>query len=133
MLVLLHRIQIGIVPPCITAFFPRGTNTLFEYGFNGAVWHERQIQCQIEPGSTASFRRSLFGLVRVYNNLPANVVQVNTVSSFKWHLHNLMKTSASNNDPDWRPIANLSITYRILAKLLYRRLYHTLDYHQSED
>ena len=101
MLVLLHRTQIGTAPPCISAFFPRATNTLFEYGFNGSVRHERQIQCQIEPGSTASFCRCLFGLVRVYNNLLANVVQVNIVSFFKWHLHNLMKTSASNNDPAW--------------------------------
>ena len=101
MLGLLHRTQIGTAPSCISSFFPRAKHTLFNHNSSVAPPHNRQIQCEIEPGSTASFRQFLFGLVRVYNYLPANVVQVNTVSTFQSHLQKLMKISASNDDPSW--------------------------------
>ena len=63
--------------------------------------HDHQIQCHIEPGSNAMFRRSLFGLVCVYNNLPAYVVQADSVKKFNGSLQDLMKKSASNDGPLW--------------------------------
>ena len=101
MLGLLHRTQLGTAPPCISSFFPSAKSTLFKYDLNVVPPHNRQIQCKIEPGSLAVFRRSLFGLVRVYNNLPANIVQANTVSSFQSRLQALMKASALNDVPSW--------------------------------
>ena len=63
--------------------------------------HNRQIQCQIQPGSLVSFRRSIFGLVYVYNKLDPHVVQAKTKGCFQSRLQSLMKTSASNDDPTW--------------------------------
>ena len=74
---------------------------MYEYCLNAVPPHNRQIQCQIQPGSLACFRRSLFGLVSVYNKLDPYVVQAKTKNSFQSRLQSLMKTSASNDDPAW--------------------------------
>ena len=74
---------------------------MFDYSLNVVPPHNRQIQCRIQPGSLASFRRSIFGLVNVYNRLDSDVVEAKTKSSFQSRLQNVMKTSASNDDPEW--------------------------------
>ena len=63
--------------------------------------HNRQIQCQIQPGSLVAFRRSIFGLLDVYSKLDPHVVEAKTKRSFQSCLQSLMKTSASNDDPAW--------------------------------
>ena len=54
----------------------------------------------------------------------------------KWYdtYFGLLHKGGAADDPNiWRPIANLQITYRILARLVYNRIRAGLDVHQSED
>lgn len=46
-------------------------------------------------------RRSILGLVSVYNLLPEYVVQANSVSRFQNKLHRLVKTRALSLDVNW--------------------------------
>ena len=45
----------------------------------------------------------------------------------------LHKGGPTNDANNWRPITILSITYKILARLVYHRIRYQLDSHQSED
>ena len=45
----------------------------------------------------------------------------------------LHKGGSVHDANNWRPIAILSITYKIFARLIYQRIRHELDTHQSED
>ena len=47
------------------------------------------------------FRRSIFGLVRVYNKLPTKIVEVSNSSIFQNRLRVMLKTSAVDDDPNW--------------------------------
>ena len=47
-------------------------------------------------------RRSVFGLVVVYNKLPANIVASTSIRIFQLHLISMFKTSASNDVPIWQ-------------------------------
>ena len=57
-------------------------------------------------------------------------VPSNWCETFFTLLHKGGPTDDANN---WRPIAILSITYKILARLEYHRIRYQLDSHQSED
>ena len=57
-------------------------------------------------------------------------VPVTWCDTFFSLLHKGGSTEDANN---WRPIAILSITYKILARLVYQRIRSKLDSHQSEE
>ena len=63
------------------------------------------------------------------------IVSTGTIpeSWYNTHFGLLHKGGAADNPNNWRPIANLQITYRILARLVYNRIRVGLDIHQSED
>jgi len=52
---------------------------------------------------------------------------------FNTHFALLHKGGDVHDVQNWRPIANLNITYRILARLVFYRIVRSLDDHQSED
>ena len=52
---------------------------------------------------------------------------------FSTHFALLHKGGDVHDVQNWRPIANLYITYRILARLVFNRIARALDHHQSED
>ena len=59
------------------------------------------------PGSRPAeyIRRSMFGLVAVYNRLPAEVVEVeSTVAGFQGRLQDILKDAAVNEKRDWEKI-----------------------------
>ena len=51
MLILLHRTQLGIAPPMLSAFFPCAKSTMFNFSVNVSSLHNRQIPCIICPKS----------------------------------------------------------------------------------
>ena len=54
----------------------------------------------------------------------------------KWydpHFFLLHKGGKADDPNNWRPIANLQITYRILARLVHDRIRERLDEKQCED
>ena len=65
-----------------------------------------------------------------------NVVLVEGAIPSKWcdtFFTLLHKGGTVHDANNWRPIAILSITYKIFARLIYHRIRHQLDAYQSED
>ena len=93
MLGLLHRISLGNAPSQLRDLFPlrqqpslRSTETRL-----ASLRHSVQF---LEPRChTEVMRRSLFGLVVVYNLLPEDVVRTKTVSAFQSRLQTALKRS----------------------------------------
>ena len=107
MLGLLHRTQLGIAPPMFNAFFPVAKSTMYKYSTTHFPCHNRQIACYVGPKSPMYFRRSIFGLVRVYNKLPAKVVEASNSSIFQNRLRMMLKTSAVEDCIEWPKIFSL--------------------------
>ena len=91
MLGLLHRTQLGVAPPVLSSFFPKAKSTLFKFSVSSVPSHNRQIACYVTPSSSIAFQRSIFGLVRVYNKLPAEIVAAQSASIFQRRLQALLK------------------------------------------
>ena len=83
MSVVLHRTQLGIAPPMLNAFFPNAKSTMYNYCVGSTPCHNRQIACYVGPKSPMYFRKSIFGLVRVYNKLPTKIVETSNSSIFQ--------------------------------------------------
>ena len=101
MLGLLHRTQLGIAPPMLSAFFPSAKSTMYNYSVGSTPCHNRQIACYVGPKSPVCFRRSIFGLVRVYNKLPTEIVAAPSTSIFQHRLQAMLKTLAKDDAPNW--------------------------------
>ena len=76
-------------------------------------------------------RNNLQVLCTCLNNILVNKdIPEKWCDTFFSLLHKGGSTEDANN---WRPIAILSITYKILARLVYHRIQQDLNEHQSED
>ena len=100
MLGLLHRVVLRSAPEPLRSLFPLARSTLFEHGFGRGPCHTKQLADPIMPGHSACFKRSLFGLVAVYNQLPSDAVACNTVKAFQAALQRLLESKLGMND--WR-------------------------------
>ena len=93
MLGLLHRVVTGTAPPPLQSLFPRAAaGTLFSHGFGQGPPHSKQLADPIVPGHGAVIKRSLFGLVSVYNKLPCSVVSCSSVKAFQSALQSILKS-----------------------------------------
>jgi len=101
MLGLLHRVQLGTAPKPITDLFTPASQTMYNFMPNHCAPHDRQSGSAIEPGSSAMMRRSLFGLVRVYNGLPTEVVSSPSVGQCQKALQHSLKIAARNGQQSW--------------------------------
>ena len=106
MLVLIHRCQLGIAPPCVASFFPKAVNTLHKFNI-GVPAHDRQVACRVGPGCPTIFRRSVFALVRVYNKLPTKTVEARKTNVFQRRLQIELKTCARNDVQHWYKIYHI--------------------------
>ena len=101
MLGLLHRVSLKAAPVSLLSLFPSSTATL--HSFMAPGWlHCRQLADPIEPGHGIMMRRSIFGLVAVYNRLPKHVAEKCSVTSFQRATQGLLKDAAGS--PGWRLI-----------------------------
>ena len=100
MLGLSHRVQLGIAPQPLADLFPRARSTMFSF-VTALPKHDRQLQCDIGPSPSSTMRRSLFGLVRVYNSLPAQIANADTVKLFQKRLHMHLRCAAVNSHRHW--------------------------------
>ena len=107
MLGLIHKTQLGIAPTCLNNLFPRARSTLYHSNTNLSPVHDRQIVRHVIPYCPIIFRRSIFALVRVYNELLADVVSAKTVSVFQWRLTAMLKTSALGDVLNWHELFNI--------------------------
>ena len=49
-------------------------------------------------------KRSVFGLLHVYNGLAADIVELRDVKSFQRKLHNLVKDAMINGSASWESV-----------------------------
>ena len=106
MLGMLHRIVMGKAPGAVCALFP----------VLGAVpeplsrqrlrhWrpkHTKQLHTDVTFGSRDVMQRSLFGLVHLYNRLPQEVVDSNSIRSFQGKLQSALKIYAGTGADRWQ-------------------------------
>ena len=104
MLNLLHRTQLGVAPLALSSFFPKARSTMFKFSVNSVPVHNRQIACYVTPSSSIAFQRSIFGLVRVYNKLPAEIVAAPSASIFQRRLQIFLKQRVEDGIVDWHCI-----------------------------
>ena len=98
---LLHRIQLGTAPRALANMFPKARRTIFDYTLGSRQRHIRQFENPVGPGTSPMKSRSLFGLVRVYNDLPQHIVDAQTVKLFQLRLLNMVKDAASKKTGGW--------------------------------
>ena len=70
MLGILHKVALGIAPAPLQDIFKQNSCDLQSFGFhNGTIFHSRKLHDSIGVNSPVMMKRSLFGLVFVYNRL----------------------------------------------------------------
>ena len=101
MLSVLHRIVLGIAPVSMRELIPLSSSTLFHHGFKSdKVLHDKQLQDCTGHNSPVMLKRSLFGLVYVYNRLKQDVVDSKSVKVFQSNLYCIVKLACGTN-PKW--------------------------------
>ena len=89
MLGIIHRTLSGEGPPVFREHF-RLSDSTFRRS-DRLQRHRRQIVTQFEGNELAVFKRSMFGLTRIYNMLPESIVERDTVHGFQGALQDLLK------------------------------------------
>ena len=98
MLGLLHKIQLGMAPECLRDLFSRQTKPIYAFGRRvGPPRHAYQLLDPVSKQSPVFFKRSIFGLAHVYNNLPADLVEVKEVKLFQLRLQLMVKEQIHSN------------------------------------
>ena len=109
MLGLLHRIQIGIAPNHLNKLFPKARSALYHFPVPFcSPSHDKQIQSCIGPKSSIILRRSVFGLIPIYNKLPAHVITAETAKLFQNRLHSMLNLRARENVQNWVSAFNVA-------------------------
>ena len=104
MLSVLHRIVLGIAPISMRELIPLSTSTLYHHGFKSdKLLHDKQLHDCTGHNSPVMLKRSLFGLVHVYNRLKQDVVDSKSVKVFQSKLYCIVK-SASETNPKWESL-----------------------------
>ena len=101
MLAVLHKVTLGLAPPQLAALFPRAA--LPDPGRCATRLLVRRHQHQLAERTcrTDILKRSLFGLVRIYNLLPPEVVSASTISAFQSRLQKGVKAAAAQGVDNW--------------------------------
>ena len=100
MLGFLHRVVLGDVPDQLRELFPRQPPPTHDPTTRLSV---RRHSCQlVEPAfRTDVLKRSIFGLVVIYNLLPSKVVASKSIKLFQRMLQGALRRAAAANIPDW--------------------------------
>jgi hypothetical protein len=101
MLGVIHRTVIGQGPLHFNSFFKLSIGPRRDYTRADRRRHTRHLQDWRTASSTDLLCRSAFGLIAVYNLLPADVVAVDDVKIFQQRLQGLMKRCARNAVDGW--------------------------------
>ena len=103
MLGLIHRTTLNSGPPHFRRWFvplePRATGHSTR---RQTRLHNRQLHDPADGSHSELLRRSVFGLVRVYNELPQETVDKGTVKTFQQSLQNALKDAARQGSENWQ-------------------------------
>ena len=106
MLGLLHRVRLRIAPTCLMQLFPFERRPIYSYGVPlGKPRHVYQLADPVSRQSPMFFRRSIFGLIHVYNDLDPVIVEADNVKSFQHKLQALVKDAVHSSSAEcWQSI-----------------------------
>ena len=102
MLGLIHRAALRQGPQHFREWFvpaPPAPTTLVTRRSTRA--HRWQLHDLVDSDHTELLKRSVFGLIRVYNELEQNIVDTRSVKEFQHNLQNKLKQLAENNTEGW--------------------------------
>ena len=102
MLGLIHRMLLGRGPAQFRRFFfLEKAPTSRVRTRSASRCHFRRVHEHVDGSHLEVVKRSALGLTNVYNMLPAEVVQVESVSAFQRQLQDMLKNVASGQDDSW--------------------------------
>ncbi len=118
MLGVLHKVTLGRAPAQLAALFPPGrpAHEPLQHFQRLRHWrplHNKQLHSHAALDCTEVMRRSLFGLVKCYNQLPQRVVDSASVTTFQKLLQAALKKHALRGRDEawgrffaqgWRPL-----------------------------
>ena len=126
MLGVLHKIVLGKAPEPLAALFPVLGSVPEPFGRQRTrYWmpkHDKQLFSEVGIRATDVMRKSLFGLVHMYNSLPQKLVDSPTPRIFQGRLQAALKRYASTGAEDWPRL--LSTVWRLMPR---RRLHALFD------
>ena len=109
MLALLHKVSLGIAPEPIRNLFKARSGTLDMHGFGGTFsTHCRQLHDPVAFNHPVIIKRSIFGLIRIYNRLPTYTLDAKTPKVFQHRLQNAAKDAARANSAIWQQMFHAS-------------------------
>ena len=101
MLGLVHRILLGEGPPHFKKWFYREDKARPYSTRLAEKTHHRQLHNYVDGEHTELLKRSALGLPRVYNRLPAEVVECRSVKDFQAALQKLVEKEAKTGRENW--------------------------------
>ena len=117
MLGLVFKCVRGLAHPLLCRLFPRDGRASHRHATRTAeVRHSEQIVDRSENFRLNVSRRSLLGLARVFNLLPAEVVQHKSVSAFQSGLTSLARRLCRQGYPEWSMRFSPRSTHQVLVK-----------------
>ena len=105
MLGLLYKISRQCAPKPLQELFSLRLSNLESYGFRSdAVRHPWQIADPVEVTHPVIIKRSIFGLIRVFNQLPESIVSAKSVAIFQRSLQKRAELVAGPVAEEWQHI-----------------------------
>lgn len=84
MLSLLHKVSLGTAPTPIADLFKHRTGTLDSFGFSGSFRsHVRQLHDPVAFNHPPIIKRSVLGLIKVYNRLSSHALDAKAPKQFQ--------------------------------------------------
>ena len=102
MLGVLYKVSRGTCPKPIQDLFSLRVSSLDSLGFSCRRRHGWQIADPVGPSHPTFIRRSIYGLIKVFNGLPAETVGADTLKSFQSKLQSGAKAAARQSVRDWQ-------------------------------
>ena len=108
---LVHRAVLGRGPVLFREYFKLDPNRSSTRHPRQLVQYDHDVTDFLYPGScpAAYVQRSVLGIVRIYNKLPAHIVACSPVSDFQSSLQRLLCDAASHDYMMWRHMLSVRI------------------------
>ena len=101
----LHKRVLGQCHIAIQRFLP--------FAAVSPPWHDKQLQSYLQECQYRSqlYSRSLLAVVHVYNRLPQDVIDIDSVSGFQRCLTNMARRKCIAGTSNWQRIFNTPLAY----------------------
>ena len=101
MLGFLHKVVLRDAHPDILALFPMAPPNATRYNLCSSNTHTKQLCDQVHASDLMVLRRSVFGLIQVYNRLEQDIVDCKTVTAFQSNLTHEARSRAQSGSMHW--------------------------------